>query len=182
MAFDDYYKPFLDMGRNIANQALSGRRANPEGMVGVPNEQRDDPYPRFDRDAVTRRDIGAVAWGQAYGSEPKTAEELELASGVDRRIPDAPREWSAVTRIPGLGSYATTPDGGYAVAHGVPPPVRDIAPRTPFADAPGQSFADTLASGRRAQAQQDALGLTTADMDYIRSYGRDAWNARQARA
>ena len=62
-----------------------------------------------------------------------------------------------------------------------PPPVDPTAPRTPFADAPGQSLADTLASGRRMQAEQDRLGLTTADMDYIRTYGRNAWDARQSK-
>ena len=174
MAFDDIYRPFLDSGRRLVRDSLSGARANPGAMVGVPNAQRDDPYPRFDPTAATRRDIGATAWGSVYGEEPRTPEELEVASGVDRRIPDAPRELSAVTRIPGLGSYATTPDGGYAVAHGVPPPVRDIAPRTPFADAPGEDFEATRRRGEQVaklMRETDGPFSNPNDWNYVRSYG-----------
>jgi len=176
---DKYYTPFLELGKDIVRQSMP--RPNPEATTGVPNPQRDDPYPRFDPYASERRAIGATAYGSVYGEEPRTAEELELASGVDRRIPDAPRTWGEPTTIPTLGSYATAPGGGYAIAHGTPPPVRDIAPRVPFADAAGESIAATAARGAQMQKMQDDLGLTTADMDYIRSYGRKAWEERNAK-
>jgi hypothetical protein len=174
-----FYTPFLDMGKNILRQSMP--RPNPEATTGVPNPQRDDPYPRFDVLAARKRDRGAAQFAAEEGYEPRTAEELELASGVDRRIPDAPRTWGEPTTIPTLGSYALAPGGGYAIAHGTPPPVRDIAPRVPFADAAGESLAATAARGARMQAEQDRLGLTTADMDYIRSYGRKAWEERNAK-
>lgn len=169
----DRYDPLGWAARRLAPR-------EPARLAGVPNPQRDDPLPRFDPDAAEKRAIGATAWGSVYGAEPRTPEELEVASGVDRRIPDAPREWSEPTRIPGLGSYATAP-GGIAIAHGTPPPVRDIAPRVPFADAPGESFADTVRRGAQARALAEREGLTTADMDYIRSYGRRAFDERNAR-
>lgn len=176
---DEYYTPFLELGKDIARQSMP--RPNHEATTGVPNPQRDDPYPRFSPWASWKREAGAVSFAEREGREPQTAEELELASGVDRRIPDAPRTWGEPTKIPSLGAYATAPGGGYALAHGTPPPVRKITPDIPFQNTPGESFADTAARGARMQAEQDRLGLTTADMDYIRSYGRKAWEDRNAK-
>lgn len=174
MAFDDIYRPFLDSGRRLVRDSLSGARANPGAMVGVPNAQRDDPYPRFDPTAATRRDIGATAWGSVYGEEPRTPEELEVASGVDRRIPDAPRSWSEPTRIPGLGSYATTPDGGYALSHGDAGTARRIAPSPLFSGVAGEDFEATRRRGEqvaRLMREQDGPFANPNDWNYIRSYG-----------
>lgn len=174
MAFDDIYRPFLDSGRRLVRDSLSGARANPGAMVGVPNPQRDDPYPRFDRDAATRRDIGATAWGSVYGDEPRTPEELEVASGVDRRIPDAPRPWSEPTRIPGLGSYATTPDGGYALSHGDAGTARRIAPSPLFSGVAGEDFEATRRRGEqvaRLMRETDGPFANPNDWNYVRSYG-----------
>lgn len=174
MAFDDIYRPFLDSGRRLVRDSLSGARANPGAMVGVPNPQRDDPYPRFDRDAATRRDIGAAAWGSVYGEEPRTPEELEVASGVDRRIPDAPRPWSEPTRIPGLGSYATTPDGGYALSHGDAGTARRITPSPLFSGVAGEDFEATRRRGQqvaRLMRETDGPFANPNDWNYVRSYG-----------
>jgi hypothetical protein len=174
MAFDDIYRPFLDSGRRLVRDSLSGARANPGAMVGVPNAQRDDPYPRFDPTAATRRDIGATAWGSVYGEEPRTPEELEVASGVDRRIPDAPREWSEPTRIPGLGSYATTPDGGYALSHGDAGTARRITPSPLFSGVAGEDFEATRRRGEqvaRLMRETDGPFANPNDWNYVRSYG-----------
>lgn len=90
--YEQFYSPWARRRRAAA--------ASPENpaTTGVPNPGRSDPYPRFDPDAPARRALGAVAYGEMSGREPQTAAELEEASGVDRRIPDAPGSFGPVRR------------------------------------------------------------------------------------
>lgn len=100
---------------------------------------------------------------------------------IDPRDPlaPAPATWSGVVpRGSGRAAYSTS--GGYAFTN-APAVPDETTPRVPFADAAGESLAATSARGARMQAEQDRLGLTTADMDYIRTYGRAAYDARQAK-
>ena len=99
-------------------------------------------------------------------------------AGRTRTIQAPPELGGPITRTEWRSS-----NGGYASIAGAPPPPPAIPAesRPLFSGVQGQSLADTLASGRRWQAEQDKLGLTTADMDYIRSYGRRAFDERNAR-
>ena len=149
----------------------------PRGGMPVPGPLGQAPsIPEEPRE--TYADPLSATRGMRYGS----GDERDLSVPViDPRSPLAPSPatWSGVVPL-GSGRAAYSTGGGYAYTN-APAVPDETTPRVPFADAAGESLAATAARGARMQAEQEKLGLTTADMDYIRTYGRAAYDARQAK-
>jgi len=146
--YDQFYSPWARRRREAA--------ASPENpaTTGVPNPARSDPYPRFDPDAPARRALGAIAYGEMSGSEPRTAAELEEASGVDRRIPDAPNSFGPVRRGAAGSRLVEGTGGAYGYTNGSVEGLYRYGTRT--APAPGGLAGALLSSGRAGVSPEEA--------------------------
>lgn len=150
--------------------------------MAILDESFYDPVPGYTQTRRRRTETPPPADVPRGGMRYGLGDERDLSVPViDPRDPLAPSPatWSGVVpRGSGRAAYST--NGGYAFTN-APAVPDETTPRVPFANAAGESLAATAARGARMQAEQDRLGLTTADMDYIRTYGRAAYDARQSK-
>ena len=175
---DEFYDPVPGYTQTRRRRTETPPPADvPRGGMPVPGPL--GPAPSIpDEPRETYADPLSPTRGMRYG----LGDERDLSVPViDPRDPlaHAPATWSGVVpRGSGRAAYST--NGGYAYTN-APAVPDETTPRIPFADAAGEDFEATRRRGARMQAEQDRLGLTTADMDYIRTYGRAAYDARQAK-
>ena len=172
--YDKFYSPWV--------RARKAAQASPENpaTTGVPNPARSDPYPRFGPDAPAKRALGAIAYGETSGYEPRTAAELEEASGVDRRIPDAPGSFGPVRRGAAGSRLVEGTGGAYGYTNGSVEGLYPYGTRT--VPAPGGLAGALLSSGRGGVSPAEAARL--ARLPYVGnrndSYYEQSWGTAAA--